>query len=487
MTIAKTRLGHVEGVEKDGSVSFLGIPFAAPPVGDLRWRAPAKASRWSGVFDATAYPQRSFQPPLPTTLGSRINPGAMSEDMLYLNIWTPGADGAKRPVLVYIHGGGFVSGSANDFDPTPFARKHDVVVVAMNYRLGIFGFIDLSRFGPEYKDSISLGFQDQIAALRWISENIADYGGDPGNISVNGVSAGAGAVLALMGAPSAKGLFHKAIAFSPAEIARKPPDLLGFFSQVLAMDDRATFNHLKSLSGEELSQLYTGNGATMNAAVDGSVIVQPADEAIRAGVNAVPMIVGTCIKEGTLLVPTFEEDSKIDVDKLLSDTMVQIGAGESMRYKEFLKDLVPDASVKDRMLRVWYDYFRSPTLRTAQALSAVDVNAWVYSFEVPTDHPFGPTHASDMAFSYNLFESDNAIEGEFYAFHRNTLENRRIASQWTDTIAQFMRTGDPNWQGFPHWPAYTAQTRTSMVLREIPMAVPGFDTEEAAAAYGLVR
>jgi len=480
-----TRLGQVRGLDNGGSQAFLGIPFAAPPVGELRWRPPQPAGPWSGVLDATQYPQRSHQPPFPATLGSRVNPGEMSEDMLYLNVWTPGADGRRRPVLVYIHGGGFVTGSANDFDPTPFARRHDMVVVSMNYRLGIFGFIDLSRFGPEYTGSLSLGFQDQIAALRWIRHNIADYGGDPDNITISGVSAGAGSVLALMSAPTASGLFHRAAAFSPGEIAHERPDLVAWLAGLADMDDRALFKHLKSLSGADLYNYYHDRGATKAAAVDGEVIALPIHDAIRARLNPVPTMIGTCIDEGTMLVPSVAEDANIDADELLADVHVRIGAGNGARYRQFLHDLLPQAPTRDLMVRAWYDYFRSPTIRTAHTLSEIGLPAWVYSFEVPTDHPFGPTHASDLAFAYNLFDSGLFPEGEFAGFHRNTEVNRGIAHVWTDAVARFVRSGNPNGQGLPYWPTYEPKSRFSLAVRATPVAMSQLDRADALAAYGL--
>ena len=485
MRTIDTGLGRVAGLDPGGSLSFLGIPYAAAPVGGLRWMPPQPAPPWSGTLDATAYPRRSHQAPFPATLDSRVNPGEMSEDMLYLNVWTAGVDGRRRPVLVYIHGGGFFGGSANDFDPTPFVRRHDVVVVAMNYRLGVFGFIDLSRIGPQYADSLALGFQDQIAALRWVREHIADYGGDPGNVTVNGVSAGAGSVLALMSAPSARGLFHKAAAFSPGEVACERPDLLSWFAAGAGSDERAVFEHLRSLSGAELFRYAHERGTTKGAAVDGRVVVQPAHEAIRARVNPVPLLAGTCIDEGTMLVPTVAEDANIDADALMSGLYPTIGGGDGGRYRAFLDAALAGAPTRDRMVRAWYDYFRAPTLRAAQALAEIGMPAWVYSFEVPTPLPFGPTHASDMAFAYNLFDSGQFAEGAFVGFHPNTAANRALAHLWSDTVARFMRAGDPNGPELPHWPAYTPATRASLALRQAPVVVPQLDRADALAGYGL--
>jgi len=218
MTTIETKLGSITGSTERHATAFLGIPYAASPVGELRWMPAAAAPAWSGTFDGTLPPHRSLQPPYPEVLSGFSIPGEESEDCLYLNIYTPAVDGKRRPVMFWIHGGAYIQGAANEYDGTTLARENDVVVVAINYRLGIFGFFDLSRFGPDYAGSASLGFQDQIAALSWVRDNIADFGGDPDNVTIWGESAGGGSVLALLGAPSAEGLFHKAVAFSPGEV-----------------------------------------------------------------------------------------------------------------------------------------------------------------------------------------------------------------------------------------------------------------------------
>ncbi|MBX9729774.1 MAG: carboxylesterase family protein [Sphingomonas sp.] len=485
MVTINTRLGQVRGIDRPGSMSFLGLPYAAPPVDERRWLPPAPASPWSGVFDATQHPNRSFQLPFPQSLRRGDIPGAMSEDMLYLNVHTPAAAGKRRPVQVYIHGGGFTVGSANDFDPTPFARKHDVVMVAINYRLGSFGFLDLSRFGPDYVGSGSLGFQDQIAALRWIAENIADYGGDPDNVTISGVSAGAGSVIALMGAPRARGLFHKAIAFSPGEIAPSAPDFITPFAAAFGMSEGGFFDYLRDLSSEDLFKLQSEGSMAAVTAVDGTVIAAPCHEAIRNRVNPVPLIIGACIDEGTMLTPAVEEAGLDGLEQILAGIAVTIGAGDGERYMRFLDTLIPGGSLRERMTRLWFDYFRSPTVRAADACTAIGVPAWVYSFEVPTEHEYGPTHASDMPFSFNLFDDEEVAEGAMLGFHPNNDVNRKLMDLWTDCFARFMRTGDPNGGDLPHWPTYTRDTRPSMVLREQAFVVENLDSEAALLAYGL--
>lgn len=244
MTQITTRAGTLTGIEKSGTKTFYGIPYAAPPVGSLRWQPPQKISAWSGERDATAPGNRSIQIPYMEALAGMGAPGEESEDCLYLNIFAPDADNRPRPVMVWIHGGAYIQGSANEYDGGILAAENDVVIVAINYRLGIFGYMDLSPLGAEYEGSASLGFQDQIAALEWVRDNIADYGGDPENVTIFGESAGGGSVLALMGAPKAKGLFHKAIAFSPGDIIDGPQDNVAALSSNLDLEGEALLKHL---------------------------------------------------------------------------------------------------------------------------------------------------------------------------------------------------------------------------------------------------
>ncbi len=485
MSTINTRLGPIKGIERNGTTEFLGIPYAAPPVGALRWRPPEPAKPWSGTYDATTYANRSFQPPLPESIDRpEANRGELSEDCLYLNVRTPKADGKKRPVLFYIHGGGYYVGSANDLDLTPFAQKYDVVVVETNYRLGLLGFLDLSRFGPEFTGSVSLGFQDQIAALKWVRENIEDYGGDPDSITLSGVSAGAGAVLALLAAPSASGLFHRAMAISPLEVSREPIDAIAAISAHLNMDEAAVFEHLKSLTGQEVLDLQVASNLFNFASVDGTVIQLPTSEAIKSGINRVPIVTGACINEGTMITPELPEDPAI-VKGFEMSFAPNIGDGDADRYGEYLDRVTEGMPLRERMNRVYFDYFRSYALRCAQAATDVGSNAWVYSFEVPTDHEYGPTHGSDVPFVYSLLEPVDPSQQPLEAYHENNDTNRKIAAIWSQTFGEFARNGDPNWSGLPEWPVYDAKTRACLVLQDTPRVVNDPDGDEVLSVYGL--
>lgn len=487
MVMASTRLGRIEGVGRAGVCSFLGIPYAAPPVGPLRWRPPAAPAAWSGVLDATRHPNRAFQIPFPEDLAPPGGiPGAMSEDMLYLNVHTPAADGGRRPVMFYIHGGGYSMGSANDFDPSPLAARHDIVVVAVNYRLGLFGFLDLARFGPQYQGSANLGFQDQIAALRWVRDHIADFGGDPDRVTLCGCSAGGGSALAMLSAPSARGLFARAIAMSPLEVAPAPPDLVARCCAALGMDPAAAFEHLRGLSGQALFEFQLGGGAGATASVDGTVIVQPTAAAIAAGVNRVPLLTGCTLAEGPMLTAGVKRSlgSQPEVWRYIeAGYAASIGAGDAARYTAFLDHIGAGFTPEQRLDRVWFDCFRSHALTAAQALADCGVPSWVYTFAVPTEHEYGPTHGSDVPF---VFESIGTVaEGEMRAYYRNDATNRAIAANWSRAFVRFVRNGDPNGPGLPAWPPYERRTRPCLVLGREPAVVPDPDGPDALSAYGL--
>ena len=212
--IIQTEAGRIHGSSENGLSVYRGVPFAAPPVGELRFRVARPHPGWDDVLDCESFRPISPQVPneaLDSMLG--LAPQEQSEDCLFLNIWTPGTDADARPVMVWIHGGAFTIGSGSDglYNGAMLASRGDVVVVTINYRLGALGFLHLPAL-----DESNFGMRDQVAALRWVRDNIASFGGDPGNIMIFGESAGGMSVASLMGSPEAQGLFHKAIPQSGA-------------------------------------------------------------------------------------------------------------------------------------------------------------------------------------------------------------------------------------------------------------------------------
>ena len=212
--------GKLEGDEQNGLFVFKGIPFAAPPVGARRWLAPEKPASWTGVRDARRFGAVAHQNKMMlSALSAMVVDGEQSEDCLTLSVWTPALDGKRRPVMVWIHGGGFTIGSGSQpiYDGSVLARRGDVVLVTVNYRLGPLGYLRLADVtGGKIAASGNEGMLDQVAALEWVRDNIAEFGGDPGNVTIFGESAGGMSVGTLLAMPAARGLFHKAIPQSGA-------------------------------------------------------------------------------------------------------------------------------------------------------------------------------------------------------------------------------------------------------------------------------
>ena len=480
MTTIQARLGAIRGVHERGALSFRGVPYAAPPSGEMRWRAAAPAAEWTGTLDASRPANRCPQVPYAPVLATFEVFGEESEDCLSLNVHTPAADDARRPVLVWIHGGAYIQGASNEYDGTTLARENDVVIVTINYRLGILGFLDLSEFGSEYTGSAARGFEDQITALRWVRDNIADYGGDPENVTIWGESAGGGSVLALFGAPSAAGLFHKAIAMSPGEAAGPPPDNAKLLSTKLGIERSALLERLGAMSAAELVKLQIESGFVSGAFVDGAIVTRGAPQAIREQAG-VPLIAGCTRDEGTFLA-SLSDTFPGALEMLNGALAFQIGNGDPAAYLAWLDEHLAGASPLQRTERVWQDMFRSASLRAAEAASRSGVGGWIYNFEVPTDNPLGITHASDLAFTFNAFRDGTAM----LTFHDGDDErNRELADRWSKTLCAFARTGDPNGAALGPWPRYEPETRQCLVLEHAPRIASDPDGPALRAAYGM--
>lgn len=477
----QTRLGPVAASKHNDVVRVLGIPYAAPPVGEGRWMPPSPAEPWSGSLDATTYPNRCFGAPYMELLAAgREIPGAFSEDCLYLNIYTPAADGKKRPVMFWIHGGALIQGSANEYDGKALARDNDVVVVVVNYRLSAFGFLDLSSFGSEYAGSASLGIQDQVAALGWVRDNVADYGGDAGNVTIFGESAGGASVLALLAAPSAKGLFHKAIGFSPGE-SGPPQNSIPGLTHRFGVEGPELLTKLQGLSAEEVLALQVEGAALVGSSVDGTIVTQqPSLAVLKNGANGIPLIVGNNKDEGTFLVDSTPPEV---FPFMIPGYAVLVGNGDPTAYLALLDEFVPSGDLREKVIRLWYDYFRSSVLRTGEASAVAGAGGWVYSFEVPGSTSLGVTHGSDLAFTFDML--NNPGDMDFPVFHEASDFNKDMAKRWSRTFVQFARTGNPNGAGLPEWPQYDPESRSVLVVDDNPRIVEDPDGDALRAAYGM--
>lgn len=463
-----TGQGAVRGVERHDVRQFRGLRYGETPTGPLRFRPPVAAAQWSdgweGTLDATTFANRAMQPPMAPVFGG-AGPGRPDEDCLFLNVFTPTTDGADRPVLCWIHGGAYRDGSANDYNGSVLAAQGDVVVVAINYRLGAFGFLDLAPLDPSYAGSAANGIRDQILALEWIRDHIADFGGDPENVTIFGESAGGGSVMGILAAPDADGLYRRAIAHSPGgvNVATR-----GEWAERLASaleGDGSPIERLLAASAQRLLDVQVASQFT-GGTIDGTVITRHPVDAIRErGAAGVPLVVGTNRDEGTLFTIGLRNDPAT-LDAMTRNAAIEVTrAGDVDQYLADLADRFPGDDEHRRAVRVWTDLFRRTSVDAAGAATAAGVGGWLYRFDLPTtiaNGQLGATHAAEIAFTFNWFGADRPMG--FAMYDRDDPALIDLATRWSGTIVAFARSGDPNCGALPHWSRYDADDRVCLML-----------------------
>ena len=491
MAQASTPLGAVKGVDLDGCERYAGIRFALPPVGPRRFRPPEPVEAWDGVYDATAFGPSAPQPP--PMAGSIITDGDLrtDEDCLFLNVYTPRSDDGKRPVMVWIHGGAYTIGSGDMYDGTSLVRRGDVVVVTLNYRLGVLGWLGLDHLDPTLAGSGNNGLRDQIEALRWVRDNISSFGGDPGNVTIFGESAGGGSVAALLGAPEADGLYHKAIIQSgPVAIAPPyKPDLLTTEMLTALGEPDGGIDTFRQADPARLIEAQTAvasinrfgrhrdfaidmSGTGLRPSVDGVVVLSsPTDVVARRGATNVPLLIGTNEHEGTLFTMLLPSDmTDDDICAALPETVTDaeaLAAAYAARNsgRRLIVDLLTDA------------VFVVPTLRLADAQADAGAPVWLYLFTWRTPifgGLFGATHALELPFLWDLI--DNPLWRPFVG----ESPPRSLVTAMQEAWIAFARTGDPNAPGAVAWPRYNRTTRPTLELGDEIRAVddPHADTRE---------
>jgi para-nitrobenzyl esterase len=393
MTMKNTRLGKIEGKTIGNVQVFFGIRFGQAPVGPLRFKqalaaGPLTDENSDEIYDATRPRNCAMQPPLLDFFKAhsrRVNTEpTYDEDCLFLNIYTPAADGNKRPVLFWIHGGSFTTGSGYEYDGRVLTEQGDVVVVTVNYRLGLLGFLDLSEFGDDYLGSASNGIADQILALEWVRDNIADYGGDSGNVTVFGESAGAASVNGLIAAPRADELYHRAIAHSGSAAATPPPSMAATVATHLQIEFAELPTKLASMSAQEIIDIQIASGTGGVLSVDGTVITRGTAEAMGdRGSQGVPYIAGSNANEGTLFTFVMPgDDTTYEQFGAAIATMALDGA-DPTAYLAALKAQYPEMSVQARYEQVWTDFLRRASINLAEAASAAGPGRLVVSIRPP--------------------------------------------------------------------------------------------------------
>lgn len=477
-----TPLGEIVGIDAGSTVEFRGIRFAEAPTGDRRFRPPVAAGAWSGTHDGTTYGNRSIQGPTPDALGGPA-PGELSEDCLFLNVTAPAGalddDADPRPVFCWIHGGAFTIGTGNEYPARDFAARHDVVVVSINYRLGLLGFLDVSGLDESYAGSANNGIADQICALEWIRDNIAAFGGDPDAVTIAGESAGALSVMALLASPAADGLYARAMANSTGGFKPAPVDVCGIIDGAVP-GDGPLLDRLLAASPDELLRAQALAGFGLGSTVDGTVVTRTQEEGARHRAAAgIPLVIGSNGDEGTLFhaIAGFDE-GLFDLMTSALPSAVS-GLADPTPYLEALAAAHPDDSVTARNLRVWNQFFRRPAVDMTAAATDAGGRAWSYLFTMPTtkfDGALGAAHASEIAFTFGWLLDGAGAAG--WTFHDAGGTTAEICAAWTDAVGRFVRTGDPNGGTLPDWPTYGVDDRSVLVIDD-PITV-AVDPDEVA-------
>jgi para-nitrobenzyl esterase len=465
----RTATGLVKGASSsDGRVQiFKGIPFAAPPVGDLRWQAPRPAAPWEGTRAATEFGSRCLQGQI---FGDIVFTDK-SEDCLSLNIWTPAkAAGERLPVMVWIHGGGFQAGAGAEprHDGDVFARK-GVILVTFNYRLGVFGFFAHPELTKESGRNASgnYGLLDQIAALGWVRDNIAAFGGDPGNVTIFGESAGSLAVSALMASPLARGLFHKAIGESGAFFRRGAGALA--LTPLAATEERgvkfagglgaASIAALRALSGDAVLEAALKTQPWFSPNLDGYVLPEAVDAVFAAGKQTrVPLLAGWNADEARSGVVLGKV--RTTAQSFAEDQRKRFGDGADALLKVY--SAATDAEALESAAALASDLFIGySTWKWLEAHAQTgQASVYRYSFDrkIPvapgetingmpaTSRDIGARHAGEIEYVFGTLDSRKNVPWE--------PNDRTLSDAMTTYWATFARTGDPNGSGLPKWPRY---------------------------------
>jgi para-nitrobenzyl esterase len=489
----ETHRGKLRGTLDDGVKVFRGIPYAAATDGLNRFRPPKLAKNWNDVRDAVAY-----GPMCPQLGGEHASYTASwtydkdaSEDCLVLNVWTRGLrDQRKRPVMVWLHGGGFSagSGSRNVFEGTRLCQRGDVVVVTVNHRLSVFGFLYLGRIGgAEYAESGNAGMLDLVAALRWVHDNIAVFGGDPGNVTIFGQSGGAAKVSTLMAMPQARGLFHKAIVQSGSHLEGLTPDeatkhAMAFLTAVDVKP--AELQRLAKLPAASLVAALTklmaapGPKPNYSPVVDGIVLPrgpwQPDGPAVSAGI---PMIVGSTRTETTALLGAgHPEYFSMDEAGLVRGLSGWIPDRDIPRVVAGFKKLMPSASATDLFFAITTDRrVRQQAWTQAERKAARGpAPVWLYELDwaTPVDGgKWGSPHSLDLAFVFDNVAKSEAMVGA-------GAEPQGLADQMSSAWIAFARNGNPNGGAIPAWPPFSSGERATMVFNTQSRVVNDFRGDE---------
>lgn len=457
----KTRYGKINGfIDENGVKTWLGIPYAKPPVKNLRWQAPQPLKPSDKTFAAKKFGAAAMQPVDPTEDADSYS--VQSEDCLTLNIWTRG-EGKNKPVMVFIHGGGFCVGGSMDslYNGSNFAAAHDVVIVTLNYRLNVFGFINFAEIDKNFEDSGYLGIKDQIAALQWVKENIAEFGGNPDNITIFGQSAGSISCMLLTVTPAAKNLFNKAIPQSGhLSFYHTPENSAKIAENFLKNSGVKTVGELVKKSAEEIKDIYSkfGGGLAENPSeyfptCDGKFLPLDPLQALKDGAaRGIKFLTGNVADEWRLWLQFDENFSK----KLRNNPKIfspALSRYKAKTYEEIYKSWLKNRSDNEEN---FINFATQADWRVGQEL-AVEYQSkfedvYFYVFTHQLNETLRACHDSDLPYTFNVSVEDLP----------NAAPNLAKAVQ--ATWAAFATTGNPDNELIPHWEKYSANNRQTMEL-----------------------
>ena len=471
--VVATAAGLVRGERRGDLAQWRGVPYAAPPIGARRFRPPEPPAAWAGVRDATRFGAASAQSrDLRLAMMSGITDKiATDEDCLTVNVFAPAPGaGGPYPVVVWIHGGAFVMGTTATplYHGGAFAAD-GVVMVTVNYRLGLAGMLYLGELAPGYAAG-NCALLDQIAALRWVRDHIAGFGGDPGQVTVMGESAGAIAIGALLAMPAARGLFHRAILQSGASALAMPgrAEATALARRVIAalgVEAAALADVPIERLLEVQAALVAGVGVgTLAPYVDGVSLPAPAIDALCAGSAAgVPVLLGTNRDEWTLFEVLFGEQT---IDALRGPLTARLGDALAPLLAAYRAERPEPRTDAAATQRAWVDLigdavFRLPCVRLAEAQAAAGAPAYLYRFDWPSPSfggRLGAGHAVELPFVWNRLDLAFAQ----LVIGSDAARQQPLASAVHASWVAFIRTGDPNGGGLPTWPTYDATRRATM-------------------------
>lgn len=502
MTETETTAGTVRGFTRNGIAVFRGVPYAAPPTGDLRFCPPRPAAKWAGVLDATGQATACPQPALPRLFDKldSADPATKfveryDEDCLTVNVFTPGLDSSSRPVMVWLHGGWFSVGSGNEpcYDGGNLCRLGDVVVVTVNHRLGALGFLSLAGQGDGSESSGNNGLLDIVAALEWVRDNIAAFGGDPGRVTLFGESGGAAKVSMLLGVMQARGLFHRAIVQSgPMLRAVEPDRARATTTALLAELGTTSVQELREVPvsalldaqcvvlGGPMGGMY-GDGHRLAPTIDGRTIEDhPFSPVASPAGHGVPLLIGSCRDEAGMLVATVP-----GIDSMQPEQQVKVLADNVFGHA--LDDLVdryattrPEASAVECFLAAATDQIRIGGITMAERASAAGADVHMYRVDhVPSVYggKLGALHTVDVGLAFANTDAGAGVTSP----NRGLYQDRdvpRLTAEMSGAWLAFARTGDPNHPGLQRWQAYEVGRRSTMIFGPESGIVDDPDAEE---------